>query len=85
MAQVALRTLARPPRKPRKGEVFRLNFYVAGEMVEAIDSYAKVLDAQRAAADPTIPAWAQRRTATTRTEAVRVLLIAALKQHGLLK
>lgn len=84
MAHVAsARTLARPPKKPRPGKLFRVNVLLRGELVEAIDAYARELDRQ--GADPTLPEWARTRTATTRTEALNALLIEILKQRGLLK
>jgi len=85
MGQVASRTLARPPKPARAGKTYRLNFYVPGELVEAIDSFARETERAASDPDPALPEWAKHRPPVTRTEAVRMLLIAALKQHGLLK
>jgi hypothetical protein len=73
---VASPAVARPPRKPRKGEQFRMHLILPAELVDLIDRFAEELG--RGGGLP----WA---ASTTRTEAVKVLLIDGLKKRGLLK
>ena len=72
MTQVASPVVARPRKTPKKGSLYRMHVIVPAELVELVDRYA----AQRDAADA-MP--------TSRTEAIRILLVEGLKRHGLLK
>ena len=73
MPHVASRTVARPTKKPRRGELARVPVLLSAEIVEALDDLAKQL-----AADTFT-------TRTTRTEAIRILLVEGLRKRGLLK
>ncbi len=72
---LASRAVTRPPKKPRKGEPFRMHLILPAEMVELIDRVAQELGRE-------VNPWAPP---ATRTEAVSVLLTEALRKRGLLK
>jgi len=76
MTHVTSRTVARPTKKPRKGELSRVPVLLSAEIVEALDDMAEQL-----AADDT----GRFTTRTTRTEAIRILLVEGLRKRGLLK
>src|SRR5207245_5388019 len=72
MPHVASRTMARPTKKPKRGELARVPVLLSAEIVEALDDLAKQLAAD-AFSTP------------TRTEAIRILLVEGLRKRGLLK
>lgn len=74
MTQVDSAAVARPTKKPKKGELHRLHLLLPAEMVDLIDRVAANLD--RGPLDLRAP---------TRTEAIRLLLFEGLKKRGLLK
>jgi hypothetical protein len=76
MSHVASRTVARPPKKPKKGELFRVHVFLPPEVVELVDEVAEKLSADDIG---------RFTTRATRTEAIRVLLVEALRKRGLLK
>jgi len=76
MSHVASRTVARPPKKPKKGELFRVHVFLPAELVELLDQVAEKLSADDVG---------RFTTRATRTEAIRVLLVEALRKRGLLK
>ena len=76
MSHVASWTVARPPKKPKKGELFRVHVFLSAELVELLDQVAEKLSADDIG---------RFTTRATRTEAIRVLLVEGLRNCGLLK
>lgn len=74
MAQVDSAAVARPPKKPKRGELHRLHVILPAEMVEMIDRFAKTME--RGPLDLRAP---------TRTDAIRFLLFEGLKKRDLTK
>jgi hypothetical protein len=72
VTQVASATVARPRKTPKKGTLHRVHVILPAELVELLDRYAGQVKAPDA-----MP--------TTRTEAIRILIVEGLKRHGLLK
>jgi hypothetical protein len=66
--------VARAPKRPKRGELHRLHILLPAEMVDLID---------RVAAEMELGPLQLR--ATTRTEAIRLLLFEGLKKRGLVK
>lgn len=60
--------MARPRKSPKKGSLYRVHVILPAELVEMIDRYAAQVDSADA-----MP--------TTRTEAIRMLLVEGLKRH----
>jgi hypothetical protein len=73
-AAIASRSVPKPPRKPKRGIPSKLHVILPGELVELVDRYADKLSTER-------PFEGRR----TRTDAMKALLIDALKSHGLIK
>ena len=73
MTQIAVssRAMARPPNKPRKGEAFRLNLVLPGDLVASVDEFARKM----ASAD-------QYGRDVTRTDAFKILLVDALQHRA---
>ncbi|MEO6954317.1 MAG: hypothetical protein ABI321_21120 [Polyangia bacterium] len=63
--------MARAPNRPKKGEAFRLNLVLPGELVAAVDEFAR----EMASAD-------QYRRDVTRTDAFKILLVDGLKSRA---
>ena len=74
MRQVDSAAVARPAKKPKKGELHRLHILLSAEMVELIDQVASGMER-----------GPLQLRATTRTEAIRLMLFEGLKKRGLLK
>jgi hypothetical protein len=74
-SEVPSRSVPRPTKKPKKGEQHHMHLVLPAEMVELIDRFASELGRE-------VNPWAPP---STRTEAIKVLLIDGLKKRGLLK
>jgi hypothetical protein len=74
VGQVDSAAVARPTKKPRKGELHRLHIILPAEMVDLIDRLAAGMERGPLGLH-----------APTRTEAIRLLLFEGLKKRGLLK
>jgi hypothetical protein len=76
MSTVVASRAVRPPKKPRKGELHQVHVLLPGELVALIDQAAEQLGRE---ASP----WAPQ--SATRTETIKALIAAGLRQRGLLK
>jgi hypothetical protein len=74
MKQVNSSAVARPTKKPKKGELHRLHILLSAEMVDLLDRVASDMDRGPLGVH-----------APTRTEAIRLLLFEGLKKRGLMK
>lgn len=77
MAQVAdasSRAVARRPNKAKAGRPVRMQIIFPGELVEMVDAYAEKMSQDNPLERP-----------ATRTDALKRLVIDALKTHGALK
>ncbi len=66
--------VARKPHKPKRGEDVRMQLIFPGELVELVDRYAEKMTADNRFGRP-----------ATRTDAMKALVVEALKGHNLIK
>lgn len=66
--------LARRPNKAKAGKPVRMQIIFPGELVELVDAYAEKMTAENQFGRP-----------ATRTDALKALVVDALRSHGALK